>query len=99
MADFNRGEVIVAEAQLKEYTPFDTHALADPDSTPTITVTDNVGTVKVDAKDLTKSITGKYYYLIETASSWNPGNYVVQIVSVYNSKTNTHINDEAFVLQ
>ena len=98
MSDFNRGEVFVIEAELKEYTPFGTHAYADADSTPTITITDRLGNIKVNAQDMTNSTTGKYYYIVETTTSWEIGNYDTTIIMIYNSKTNTNIKRGAFKL-
>lgn len=98
MSDFNRGEVITIEAELQEYTPFDSHALADADSLPTITVKDESNTEKVTAQSMTKSATGKYYYVVTTLTTWVVGNYQTTIVSIYNSITNTYVKNNAFKL-
>ena len=98
MADFNRGEVITIEAELKEYTPFGDHALTDADSLPTITIRDSSNKIKISVVDMVNSVTGKYYYLCQTASDWALGDYQIKIVSVYNAIPNTHIKDKAFKL-
>ena len=98
MGDFNRGEVFIVEAELKEYTPFDDHAYANADSIPKITINDSKNNVRVDNQDMSNSATGKYYYTIESLTSWLVGNYDVIIVSIYNSKSNTYVKHGAFTL-
>lgn len=78
MAIFDRGTAIKAEVEFFEAVPFRDDARFDP-SSPTITVTDPASTEKVAAQAMTKAAKGKYYYIIQTASGWATGDYIVKI--------------------
>lgn len=70
-----RGNPIVFEATVNEYTPFGSLALSDPAVSIKITVTDPNGQTIINAQSMTKSTTGKYYYIYQTTSSSPIGLY------------------------
>lgn len=74
-----RGNPIVFEATIKEYVPFGSLALSDP-STVKITLTDSNGTILANSASMTKSVTGKYYYIYQTTTSSALGIYTGSVV-------------------
>ena len=94
---YDKGSPILIESQSKRKIPFGTTELFDP-ITIKITVTDSAGTVKVNAVDMTKSVTGKYYYICQTATNWVAGYYTVLIAATYSDYTDVTKNTKAFKL-
>jgi hypothetical protein len=78
MENFDLGSAVLIEVEFKTNTPFSTEDYYDPASA-TITVYDEGENVKVDGAALVKSATGKYYYVIQTLITWEPGLYKVKI--------------------
>lgn len=99
MKKYDLGSAFYVEVEFKEYTPFGSSAYVDPTAA-TITITDPDGTKKVDGVDFlpNKSATGKYYYLVETTTSWIVGDYKVTIESTKNSVDDVTISDPEFQL-
>jgi hypothetical protein len=99
MPTFERGSALVLEAEFKKTTPFvATPAYFDPSPLPKITVTDPQGVAKVSAVDMTKSTTGKYYYICQTATTWAAGKYATTVTSVDGSNSDVGIDADAFEL-
>jgi hypothetical protein len=95
--NYDKGSPILIESQCKRKIPFGTTELFDP-ITIKITVTDPGGTVKVNAANMTKSDTAKYYYVCQTATNWTAGYYTVKVESNYSDYTDVTINTKAFKL-
>lgn len=62
-----------ASPKIRSYVRDENGALVDPSTSIKITVTDPVGTVKVDAQAMTKFATGIYDYYVTTLSSSEKG--------------------------
>ena len=95
---FDRGSPLVVEVEVWAYTPFGTEVLTDPD-TITVTVGQSNQTQKVIAQAMTKSVTGKYYYIFQTTSSWEVGVYNVQVDITSGSYEDRGVNKSAFSLK
>jgi hypothetical protein len=87
MENFDLGSALLIPVKFKVKTPFgsadgesSSEAYYDPTSY-TITVYDEGGTIKVDGVALTKSATGKYYYIVQTTTDWDAGIYKVTVES------------------
>jgi hypothetical protein len=97
MIIYDRGSAVLLEVEFKKRTPFVGDALFDPASS-TITITDNLGTVRVSAASLTQSATGQWYYICQSEVTWRTGEYKVVISA--SDGTNADITSEqAFELQ
>jgi len=94
-----RGSVVMIEAEIKNYTPFGSLAYANPDTGPTITVTDPSGKVVVDGASMTNHDTGKYYYNVQTQTAWLKGKYTVEVSATFSSLTDISIDKESFYLE
>ena len=84
---YNLGSTVLIELEYKKRQPFGTTAYFDPSTLPTVTITDEHGTVVVNADNTTKSDTGKYYYFCQTETTWHPGDYKIKTTptdGVYN---------------
>jgi hypothetical protein len=66
---FQAGTAIYIEMECKDKDG----SLIDPESGPTITLTDATGTVKVDKADMTKKDVGVYWYIYQSLSNDAPG--------------------------
>lgn len=95
---YDRGSPILIEVEFKRRTPFGTLDYFDP-TTPKITVTDQYGTVRVNAADLTKSATGKWYYICQTGATWSVGPYRSTVTGTDGTYTETDIEPELFELE
>lgn len=96
---FERGSTLVIPVEFKKQAPFGTADYFAPSPAPTITVTDPAGTKKVDAADMTKSTTGKWYYIAQTAVDWVAGVYEIKIASGDGVYTDIEIKTGAFALE
>lgn len=95
---YDLGSPVLTEVTFKKQTPHGTLALYDPNNYPTITVKDTDGTVKVSAQNLTKSSTGKWYYITQTAVNWMAGEYEVSITSTDGTNTDVTAESKSFIL-
>lgn len=75
MVTKDRGSAITILVEFKKNDPFGTAAYFDPAILPTIMVTDPLGAVKVNGQNMTKKDTGRYYYVCQTATTWETGVY------------------------
>jgi len=71
---YDRGTVIKIEVEFKD----DAGDYFDPVS-PSITIKDKVGNVKVSSEGLSKDATGKYSYIWQTKESFRKGIYYVEV--------------------
>ena len=91
VTEYDKGSAVTIEVEFKKYTAFGEYAYFDP-SSHKITVTDTNGNVKIDAVDLVKEETGKYYYIVQTETDWITGKYETKISS--SDPTNTDITKD-----
>jgi hypothetical protein len=75
---FDKGKVVVIEAIIQKYEPFETYTDSDPTAI-TITITEQDGTVKVSAELMIKDTTGHYYYECQTDETWEAGEYKAKV--------------------
>lgn len=99
MITANAGSIVTLEATLKEYTPFGDYVLADPDSAPTITITDKNGDVVVTAAVMTKSSVGLYYYHVQTQTTWLKDIFKSQVNATFSTMNDVKIDVESFILE
>ena len=97
MTTYDRGSAVVIEVEFKQHIPFGADAYFDP-TVPKVTVTDPTGVEKVAAADLTKSTTGKWYYICQTATGWSAGIYQAKVTATSGSYTDITINAMSFKL-
>lgn len=98
MSTYDRGSPVLIEVDIKKQVPFGALDYFDPVEAK-ITITDPLGTVKVNANDMIKSETGKYYFICQTDVAWATGNYSGKVAvrdATYNDIT---INRQAFRLR
>ena len=95
---WDRGSAILEEVEFKKQTPFGTLDLFDPTGTPTITVTDEDGTVVVNAANLVKQDVGQWYYVVQTLETWIVGNYDVKISATDGSYNDITVEPRGFEL-
>lgn len=98
MQTYNRGSAVLTEIETKKYTAFGSYDYFDP-TTATITVTDIGNNAKVDKVALTKSATGKYYYITQTLENWAIGKYEIKIIASDNINNDVTIYENAFTLK
>ena len=79
MKNYTRGAAILVEAEIALHTPFGSDSYRDPATTPTCTIKDADGTVTVDAQNMTKQDTGKYYYRWQSATTSQEGIYTSEV--------------------
>lgn len=91
------GSTVVVELKLYKYTPFGSYALNDDDSQPTIDIWDGGETQRVTAQNMTKSATGKYYYVLNSNTAWVVGHFRVKITATIDS--NVEIYDVRDAIQ
>lgn len=96
---WDRGSPVLTEVTFKKQTAFGTLALYDPNNYPTFTVTDQNREVKVSAQDLTKSSTGKWYYITQTAVNWAIGEYETKVSSTDGTNSDITIKPKDFILK
>ena len=70
----------------------------DPDTSIKCTISLN-GTAVVDAADMTRDATGRYYYVWQSLTASEAGNYDVVIVAVHGSYTSTYEDTRMFHLR
>lgn len=99
MITVDLGSAIVIEATIQAYTPFGSYADADPISLPTISVWDNKGKKVVDAQSMIKDSTGKYYYTVQTLTTWKKGLYKSEITATFSSNSDVKTEVESFILE
>lgn len=95
---WDRGSAILIEVEFKRQAPFGSLTLFDPSGTPTITVTDEAGTVVVTAQDLVNSAVGQWYYNVQSTESWIEGNYRIKIDSTDSTNSDVTIEPRGFEL-
>ena len=74
MQSYDRGSAVLVEVEFKKQTPFSSATYFDP-ATAKVTITDPNGINKVTDADLSKSDTGKWYYICQTVTDWVKGIY------------------------
>ncbi|HDH51218.1 MAG TPA: hypothetical protein ENH31_00340 [Nitrospirae bacterium] len=90
METFDAGSTIVLEVEFEKYVPYGALQKFDPYNYPDITVTDNLGTDKVDAVALVRSDTGEWSLIVQTETDWLTGVYAVKVTATdgtYNDVT------------
>ena len=92
MEKYDRGSAIVIEVEFKQHTPFGTDAYFDP-TDPKITITDPQSVAKVTDSALTKSSTGKWYYICQTTTSWDVGIYKSKVTATSGTYNDITITD------
>ena len=80
MLEILRGSSVRTAALIYNSTFFAADALFDPSSVK-ITITDPNGLVKVNGVAMTKSVTGKYYYDWQTATTDAAGTYTLSVLA------------------
>lgn len=98
MATYDKGTAVLIEVEFQRQTPFGSLAYFDPTS-PLITVLQPGGAEIVTDAALTKSDTGKYYYVLQTAETWTSGTYGTEVTGVDGSYTARDVNTAAFKLE
>jgi len=94
----DRGSTVMVEVTCTKRTPFGTTwDLFDP-TTPLITIYDPVGTAVVSAAALTKSTTGKFYYVCQTLTTWMQGVYSSKVTGSDGSYHEVDIEASVFEL-
>ena len=99
MNTYDRGSAIVVEVTFKRYVPFSNSSSYYDVTSPKVTITDPDGNVVVDAQDLTKSETGKYYYFCQTLVTWSIGIYEIKATSSEGSLNDVTVDETGFVLK
>ena len=94
---YDRGSTITVEVYFYKHVAFGSDTLFDP-STYTITVYQPGETAQVDAASLSKSAVGKYFYYVQTTSSWPRGDYWITINSGDGSYDDV-TDEKAFTLE
>jgi len=99
MKKYDRGSSFYILVEFKEYIPFEDSDYVDP-SAATITITDPDDTDVVDGANIlpNKSATGKYYYLVESLTTWITGDYKVTIESTEDSVDDVTVSNPEFQL-
>ena len=97
MEKFDRGSAIVIEVEFKRNDAFGTPTLFDPTS-PTISIIDIEGTLKVTDAALTKSTTGKWSYICQTLTAWESGIYKSRVKAVSGSYNDVTVDPLSFEL-
>jgi len=98
MRTFDRGSAVIIEVEIKKRVPYGELAYSDPDSFE-ITITDSAGTIKVDGATLIKSVTGKYYYICQTAVNWARGVYIAATTVTEGTNNDVTVNEDLFRLK
>lgn len=92
MREKDLGSAVLIEAEFKKATAFGDDAYYDPSPAPKVTVTDPEGTEVIAAQDMTQSATGKYYYTVQSTTSWEAGYYDVKVTA--GDGTNSDVNNQ-----
>lgn len=99
MLTADAGTPVIIETTIKLYTPFGSSVESDPDTPPTITVTDSKGNIKVTAQAMSQNSTGEYYYVIPTATDWLKTTYDAEIIAAFAPNTDVHLEKRSFKLE
>jgi hypothetical protein len=94
---YDRGSPIVIEVEVYVYTPFEDETLTDPD-TIVVSVGQSNKSKEVVEQAMTKYTTGKYYYIVQTTSSWEVGTYNVEVKATSGSYSDTEVAYNLFTL-
>ena len=95
MADiFQKGETCPLEIEIRDK---DTGALADPATSVKVTVTDSIGTVKVNDLAMTKKSTGIFYYNLQLATADESGEWAARFKVTDGTKVS--ISDYTFLVE
>ena len=96
--NFKIGSPITVEVQFYRREPYGTPTLFDP-TTATISVYKSGQSKDVTDEDLIKSETGKYYYVIQTTTSWATGNYSIWVQASDGTYDDDEVLLNAFTLE
>ena len=77
MNNFYAGETLLLTAWVRD----SNNIFSDPDSPPTVTVTDPDGSAVVEDAAMTKTATGKYTYELATTSAFDLGVYGMKVTA------------------
>lgn len=95
----DRGSPVLVEAEFKKHDPFNSTLVYFDPTTATITITSPDGTKVADTQNLTKSATGKWYYIHQTTINSLKGAYNVSVTATLNANSDVTINPSAFALK
>lgn len=99
MRPYDRGSPVTIKAQFKQQIPYGVDSYYDPTSpVPTISVYDAEGTKVVDDVLMDKSDVGKYYYVVQTTTSWPVGYSKAVVTSGDGTYSDVEIGSRVFEL-
>lgn len=98
MKVFDRGSSVVIEIEFREYEPFGTSELVDPE-TASVSIFDKSGEVVEADAQLIQKDTGRWYYIIQTGEDWQVGRYFVKVFADYSGHSDVDVMNPAFCLR
>lgn len=99
MSAFDKGSPVLIEVEFQRQTAFSsTLTYFDPTGA-TLSVTDQLGAVMTSTTNMTKSSTGKYYFICQTATTWAGGPYHTTVQCTDGTNSDVDVQMGAFELE